>query len=302
MSLASIIGLGYSGYGKLNNIPLLLLPSGSPEEENLIKSEGSYHYNPSLNVGQLPARQKRSLSISFNTIVSPKTLTLLKPLTYGWRNLHDMDNVPEVPFTYVVGTEEGFEGTGYVDSVTLTAAPDSFVTMTVDLKTWLWKELGSDNPLTKIGTPVFGPISGPLSGPLLDPAYKPVAGWNGAVITPVISTNAIVQRYSLKLNNNWNYQTLLEARSSPPNPSLITAGNLDVSLEIVWSAFKKDRPLNSGSFQICIGGATPDKALDTIYIDNMVREPRSFEGGGSPNQMVNWQANYFAQGAIPRSN
>src|SRR4051794_21075387 len=115
MSLASIIGLGYSGYAIIGGVPILLLPSGIPETENLIKSEGSFHPNPAFNTGHLPARQKRSLNISFSTVVSPKTIALLKPLTYGWRISESlMDNLQEVPFYYIVGTEEGFQGTGHI--------------------------------------------------------------------------------------------------------------------------------------------------------------------------------------------
>lgn len=300
MSLASILGLGYSGYGILGGVPLLLLPSGTPEDEHLIKSEGAYHPDPASNTGQLPARQRRSLNISFSTNVTPRSYPLLKALTYSWRNLipaglgSQIDMVPEVPFSYVVGSQEGYQGLAHVDEVTLSADPESLLTMAVSLTSWQWEELSSPDPLDKMGSPI-------LSHLLTDPLNKPIAGWNSVVRTDVVNLEAIVKSYSLKLTNNWTYQSFLAGFEAPPNPSLISAGNLDVSLEITWSANRQDRPKNSGAFEIDIK-AYPGPVLDTIYLDRMVREPRSFQGGGSPNELIQWQMTYYLQGGIPRSN
>jgi hypothetical protein len=298
MSMATLIGLGYSGYAILNNIPILLLPSGTTEDEHLIMSEGSFHPDPANNTNQLVAYQRRSLNLSIQTIVSPRTWPLLKALTYSWRNQAQIDHVPEVPFTYVLASGEGFKGSGYVDDVTLTATPDQFLTMGIGFTAWLWEELGVSalpltDPFIKLGPRVLSPF--------FDTMYKPIAGWNCPVTTSVISHEAILQQYSLKFANNWVYQTFLGGYPSPPNPGLISAGQLDVNLDISWVAARKDRPLNAGTFQFKIGGAKPGSVLDTMYIDYMVRGSKNFDGGGAPNQMINWHASYMCEGPIPRS-
>jgi hypothetical protein len=291
MSVASLIGLGYSGYSILNGVPLLMLPSTTPENENLIKSTGAFNPDPAYSTGDLPAKQKRSLNLSITTLVSPRTWPLLKALTYGWRTVATVDYVGEVPFVYSPGNQEGFQGNCYVDEVSLTVAPDALMTLTFNLTSWIWKDFGSSNPLSKMGTPVLSPF--------FDTMYKPVVGWNSIVVTNALSLNAIVSNYGLRLANNWNYQTFLAGYLQAPNPGLITAGNLNVTLDISWYAMRRDRPKDSGPFKIQIGGGANDSILDTVYLDRMIREPRQIDGGVSPDQMIKWNATYFARGPKP---
>ena len=116
-------GLGYSGYAVLNGIPIPLLPGSATEDENIIKSAGSYHFDPSFSVGQLAVKNRRSLPLSFSTFICPRTMPLVKALMYGWRTSPVsiglpalMDNVLEVPFELYPAAGEGysgFGGTGY---------------------------------------------------------------------------------------------------------------------------------------------------------------------------------------------
>src|SRR6516165_8686626 len=92
-------GLGYSGYAIVADIPIPLLPGNAVENENIIKSAGSYHYDPAVSVGQLPVKNRRSLPLSFSTFICPRTMPLVKILTYGWRTLALMDTVGETQFS-----------------------------------------------------------------------------------------------------------------------------------------------------------------------------------------------------------
>lgn len=290
MSLATSIGLGYSGYSFLNNVPILMLPSSSPENENILKASGAFHPDPAFSTGQIPAKQRRSLNLTLQTLITKSSMPLVKVLTYGWRHLSSMDTAPEIPFTYVVGNNEGFQGLCYIDEINLTADPESFVTMSINITSWVWTEISSPNPLSKMGTPILQPLSN---------AHKPIPGWQTLVKNSAISSNSIPLNWSLRLANNWQYQTFNGGFLQAPNPSLITAGNLEVNLAMSWMANRRDRPRESGAVQIQIG-TTP--ILDTIYIDRLIREPRQFEGGGSGDTLIKWSSTFFGQGSIPRSN
>jgi hypothetical protein len=282
-------GIGYSGYAILADVPIPLLPGNATEQENIIKSTGSYHFDPAFAVGQIPVKNRRSLPLSFSTFICPRTMPLVKFLSYGWRVLGSMDMVGETPFSLFPAAGEGYTGTGYVEEIIITGAPDSFVTLTINMTSWVWSEIPSPRPVQK-----FGRALSPL-----DNAYKPIAGWATIPNFSVISSNAIPTNWSLNIKNNWTYQSFLEGYSMPPNPALINAGDLDVIFSLGWVAARNSRPLDTGSLQLQIG--VPQ--IDKIYIDNLIRDPqRSFTGIGSSNEPVKWEAQYYAQGSLPRSN
>jgi hypothetical protein len=282
-------GLGYSGYATLNGIPIPLLPGNATENENMIKSAGAYHYDPALAVGQIPVKNRRSLPLSFSTFICPRTMPLVKALTYGWRTLGLMDMVGETPFGLFPAAGEGYSGSGYVEELTLTGSPDSLVSLNVNMTCWVWQEVPSLQPLQKMGAAL---------APMSD-AYKPVAGWATIPNFSVILPNAIPMNWSLSLRNNWQYQSFLGGYTQPPNPGLVTAGDLDVTFTIAWLAARNSRPLDTGSLQLQIG--VPQ--IDKIYIDTLFRDPqRAFTGIAGPNEPIKWEASYYGQGSLPRSN
>jgi hypothetical protein len=286
---ANYLGLGYSGYAIINTIPVPLLPGSATENENIIKSAGSYHYDPAVAVGQLPAKNRMSLPLSFATFICPRTMPLVKALTYGWRSLGSMDTVGEVPFTLIPGGGQGYQGTGYVDELSLSGDPGNLVGLNINMTCWVWNNVPSLAPLQKGGR-ILAP---------LDPAYKPVAGWQTIPYFSVIASNAIPTRWSLSLKNNWSYVAFLAGYTQPPNPALIVAGDLDVIFEISWLAPRNAQPLNTGSLALQIGSPQ----IDRIFIDRLVRDPhRQFSGIGSANDPVQWEASYYCQGGLPRSN
>jgi hypothetical protein len=292
MSLESIIGAGYSGYGIVSGIPLLMLSTNGPENENLLRSTGAYHSDPAKSTGQLPAKQRRSLSLNIQTLVTPRIWKLVKRLTYGWRNLNAMDSLSEVPFEYVAGAGEGYRGTCYVDNLSLNTDATSFLVMSLQLTSWVWTDLSTSTAPDKIGKRLLNPQ---------DPLYKPISGWQTIPYNSCLSAESIVQGWSLEFNNNWTYQTFSGGYLEPPNPALITAGNLDTVLVMTWMARRQDRPGESGTVRIQIGVAP--NIIDTLYIDQVIREPsRQLNNSGDPDTVIQWQASFFVKGKIPYSN
>ena len=282
-------GLGYSGYAILNGIPIPLLQGNSPETENIIKSSGAYHYDPKFAIGQLPAKNRRSLPLTFSMFICPRTMPLVKALTYGWRTLALMDMVGETSFELYPAVGEGYRGSGYVDELTIAGDPGSLVSLNIGMTCWVWSEIPSPQSLQK-----FGSALAPLSND-----YKPLAGWQTIPYFPVISNNAIPLNWSLTLKNNWQFQSFLSGYTQPPNPSLITAGDLDITFNITWLAARNSRPLDVGSLQLQMG--VPQ--IDRIFIDNLIRDTqREFTGIAGPNEPIKWESSYYAQGSIPRSN
>jgi hypothetical protein len=282
-------GLGYSGYAVINGIPIPLLPGNATENENIIKSSGSYHSNPAMAMGQLPVKNRKSLPLNFSTFICPRTMPLVKALTYGWRTLALMDMVDEVSFGLYPAAGEGYSGSGYVDELTIAGSPESLVSLNLGVTSWVWSETPSSQPLQK-----FGRALAPM-----DAGYKPVAGWATIPYFPVISGNAVPMNWSLTIRNNWSYQAFLAGYTQPPNPALITAGDLDVTFNITWLAARNSRPADTGSLQLQIG--VPQ--IDRIFIDNLIRDPqRAFTGIAGQNEPIKWEASYYAQGSIPRSN
>ena len=289
MSFGNLIGPGYSGYAILNGIPIPMLPGNATENENAIKSAGSYGTDPAQSIGALAVRNRRSLQLSFNTFICPRTMPLVKDLVYGWRQLNLIDYVGEIPFTFIAGNQEGYEGTGYVDTLELTCDEGSLVGLTVSMTCYVWKEMQSFQPLPRLGR-ILEPFSD---------SYKPLPFWKTLPNFSGISSDAIPQSWNLSFNNNWSYQTFLGGYTSPPNPGLITAGDLDITFDITWVASRNSRPLDHGSLRLQLG--VPP--LDTIFIDRLIRDPqRQFTGTGMQNEAIKWDASYYVQGSIPRSN
>jgi hypothetical protein len=282
-------GLGYSGYAIVQGIPIPLLPGNATENENIIKSGGSYHFDPSRAIGQLPAKNRKSLPLSFSTFICPRTMPLVKTLSYGWRTLADMDMVGETQFSLFPAVGEGYTGFGYVDELTMSGSGESLVTLNISMTCWVWQEIPSLRSLQKYGA-VFAPMSN---------EYKPTPGWASIPNFPVISPEAVPMNWTLTLRNNWQYQSFLAGYAQPPNPALIVAGDLDVTFTIAWLAVRNSRPLDTGSLRLQIG--VPP--IDVIYIDHLIRDPqRAFTGIGGPNEPIKWEAEYYGQGNIPRSN
>lgn len=287
---SELLGLGYSGYAILNHIPIPLLPSSVTENMNLVKSDGSFSSDPFTSIGQLPAKQRKSLNISLVTYISPATVLLISHLTYTWRTFLNVDFVPEVPFTVVGASGEGYVGVGYVDEVTVDCRVEQAVTLTVGLTSWVWREVDRGEAWPRDARQLA-----PLSV-----AYKPLAFWQTVPATTMVQAGAIPQSWSLSLKNNWQYKTFLAGYLVPPNPGLVYPGQLDCVLNMEWVGRRRDRPLERGSARLQLGVAP--QVLDTIVLDRVILDPtRQVTNVGTPNGLVNWNASYYALGAVPRS-
>jgi hypothetical protein len=293
-------GLGYSGYALVQGIPIPLLPGNATENENIIKSSGAYHYDPFWAVGEVPVKNRRSLSLTFSTFICKRTMPIVKLLSYDWRSSPDkMDNVSETQFSLYPAVGEGYDGFGYVDEITMSGAPDALVSLNITMTTWVWKEVQAPQSWRL-------PYGAGVIAPFTD-VYKPIAGWQTIPSFSVISDQAIPMSWTLTLRNNWQYQSFLAGYTQPPNPALITAGDLDVIFTMSWLAVRNSRPLESGNLRLQIGGTpigmSPSIApLDVIYIDKLIRDPqRSFAGTAEPNGPIRWEASYYVQGSLPKS-
>jgi hypothetical protein len=275
-------GLGYSGYAVLNGIPIPLLPGNATEMENIIKAEGSYHYDPSIAMGQLPAKNRRSLPLSFATFICPATMPLVKALTYNWRSLNLIDMVPEVPFELYPAVGEGYSsvaaGGGYVDELTIAGSPESLVSLNINMTAWVWDDVpASQSSAWSGGTQWHGKgILAPMSD-----AYRPIAGWQTIPSFSVIPEKSVPMNWTMAFRNNWTYQAFLGGYGylEPPNPTLIVAGDLDITFTIAWLAARNSPPADSGSLRLQIGGTPAGmfpavQPLDVIYIDRLIRDPQ----------------------------
>jgi hypothetical protein len=288
VSLATFLGMGFSGYAVLNRRTIPLLSTSIPENDNLIKSEGSFSSDPERSVGQIPSQNRRSLTFTIPTSVCPKTVPLIKDLTYGWRNSVDIDRVSEVPFKMVVASGEGYEGVAYVDDLSLTCQPQNLMQMDITLTSWIWTDISFPVPIVRDSHALL---------PLSD-EYKPIAGWQTIPTMTAIGINSTPLNWSLKLNNNWQYQSFLGGYLSAPNPELIMPGPLEVDLNMTWLANRQDRPQRVGTATLQIG--VP--AQTTITIPRLIRQPaRQADGTGDSGNYLKWTANFSALGASPSS-
>jgi len=288
--LDTVLGLGYSGYAIVAGKPILLNPSNPTENDNLIKSSGSYATDAALANGQLPTRDRRSLTVNLETYVTPDSASLIRTLTYAFRTNAGILPVPEVPLELVMANREGYSGLGHVDSLTISAQENSLTTMSIAMTLWVWTDLFP--PVVEPGTPRVQKILPPFSD-----VHKPIASHNALVFPGMIVGPSVVTGWQLVLTNNWQYVQLLEGTFVAPNPRLIYPGPLDSQVSLTWLARNDDRPLESGDFRMKIGVPTP--VIET-RIPRMVRDPnRSPTGVGAQNEAVRWTASYYALGAVP---
>jgi hypothetical protein len=286
--LDEILGLGYSGYAIVQGTPILLLPSSPTENENQRKAEGAYSTDPARASGPLPVRHRRSLNLNLTTPLNPASIPLIKSLTYGWRNFLTADLVSEVPLRAIISNGEGYEGSGYLDELSLqvSASNDAPPTISMSFTLWVWNDLYNIQP-----TPKAQRILDPFS-----PDYKLIPSWQ-TIPTFTGIENSIATDWSLSLANNWTYQPFLGGYLEPPNPGLIYPGPLDCKLNITWFAKKASRPPDVTAAVLKLG---TNPTISTINIDRLVRDPqRAATGWGSINEIVKWTATYYATENVP---
>lgn len=288
ISLDEILAMGYSGYATINNTPIPLLSSSVAEEDNLINSSDPFSTVAELAAGTMVAKDRRALRITLNTELSQSNLHLIGDLTFGpWRNSTSITSATPTEINIYKGSGEGYKSSSYVDRVSLKVGNAGAITFSIQATAWVWTDLNAGTVAQKQG---FGVQT-------YQNQYKPVPHWLGTIDTnlvPSSSNNGTVLEWDLNLNNNWQFDHLLEATLEPPNPAQIYPGPLEGDLSLKWLARKDCRPKESGNAIIRIkdpsSRAHPD--ILTINLPLLVRESRNTDALGEGNSPVKWEASY----------
>jgi hypothetical protein len=279
--------MGFSGYAVLDGVPLLLLPSGPQEAENLIKSSGAYSTDPGANAGPIQVQNRRALSFNLTTHLSINTAPLIKKHGYAWRSLAFIDNYIPPTAKLILANGEGYEGQAYIETITVGAQVEQLAAVTFGITFWIWQEVRSTEPTPKQALAV-NPT---------DPANRPIPYWQTIPESTCMGAEAIPQSWNLSLNHNWQYHTFQTASLVPPNPALVYPGMLEAKFDVTWLARRNDRPRNVGQATIKLG--TNPEVLK-ITLPKLIRDPQlTPQGVGAANDPIRWSASYYLSESIP---
>lgn len=284
-SFQDILAMGYGGYAVINGTPIPLLGASANEEDNLILSSGPIATSSNLAAGVVASKDRRALRISLNIPLSPAILHLIPDLSYGtWRSSSSIGLSSATSIIVHKGSGEGYNAQAYVDSVSLSVSQNSLVTLSISATSWVWEDMSSISPIPRF-------VRG------LDPSssgYKPIPNWLALISTDILSNQSVLTDWDLNLNNNWEFEHLLEATFEPSNPPQVYPGPLEGDLGLKWLATRNERPLEAGSAIITLNDPNPGShpTLLTISIPKLVRESRTTSGLGVPNDPLLWEASY----------
>lgn len=297
--LDDILGMGFSGYARLDNRYFFIDPSNVSESENLTKSaNANAGAGISVSVGQPVSRQRRSLDISLSTPLSQESMSAALDTCVLWRSEGSPGRAHD--FELVVAGGEGFRcqnseevPTAYVESVTINSDAESIATVSFTIKAWTWFESTSTGSTPRVSS-ALSPF---------DDKYAVIPGWL-ACCEHTGTTGFSVNGWSVTMNNNWQYRALLEAaKSQPPDPRVIYPGPLDVTMDIDLVAERDTKPAESGTGRMLIGNpnnTSGDDLFDVVF-PTMVRDPqRSYGNFATPNVPVAWRSSWYGLSLVPQ--
>ena len=295
--LEDIAGLGYSGYCKINNVFVPYNPSSVSESDNHIEAEASIGNNPSHPMGRIPVRSRKSLDVTISTDITLTTLELLNTELLTPR--FNGSVYYETPLEIVSARGLGYKTTeAYLESVSLSATPESLGTMDFTFKAWVWEEMDFDPLISgsvgpKVSSQVFS---------VLGQDHYPIPGWQTKFESSGQSGDCL--DWSVDFNNNYTYKTFCEATTIPPNPRLVYKGRLECTFSTSTLTEKDNRPEECTDIKFTFGGSCPNTSARYIparYLDILeaYRNSRSMSGYGSQDELVRWTADYSALGQTP---
>jgi len=287
-----VLGLGFAGFAKIDDVFLMLNASSAIEEDNLMKSAGAVSTVISRAAGQTPVRDRRGLSLTLSSDLTPLTADLIARTMYDWRRSNLLGNTHEVEVSIAGG--EGYTTTeGYVESVSMSSPQGALCSVSFTIRSWSWTDT--------TGVELQREASAFL--PFNDPNFQPIPNWDTEVEFDAQPGECL--EFQLDLDNNWFFGELLEGTRLPPTPRFISAGPLILNFTYTTLAKKGERPAESGSPKITLGGspslgANPAVPEKVIEIPLVYRDPsRQLMSFGEQNGVVRWQASWQALGVIP---
>lgn len=286
--LEDLLGMGYSGYAILDDVPMFLRPSSVVENDNHQKSEASFSTNHMITHGNLVARDRKSLTIDLETHYCPAIAGLVKKHSYGeWREHLNIDMTGPLQATIVFCNGEGYQCSLYIQKIEISCANNSLVTVKFSCTSWFWQDLLSNQVQPREGFELL-----PFSE-----EYNPVPFWKTTIETSVYNTNAVVFSWNLSFDNHWEFDQLLQGTIFAPNPQMVYVGQLETTLTLSWIALRSTRILDSGSFSLKIG---TEPVITQIEFPLMhcegTRKPNPL---GSPNEVGKWEATFKTLGHSP---
>lgn len=290
-NLIDVLGLGYSGYVKVDDTYLLLLPSSADEQDNNLKSSGSVSTLVSESAGTTPASDRRSLKVSLSVVMTPAAAAVIAESTFQFRRSESLRNPQSL--LVVIANGEGYQtAEAYCDSCSISSQDGQLCSAQLEFTAWIWEDL-EGHELERVQSAFL---------PFNEPEHQPIPHWAACVEMGAQPGNCM--GFDLNLNNNYYYGQLLEAAAGPPNPRLISAGPLDLTFTYRTLAVRGSRPAEAGSFNITFG-CQPAGPVDAapVYRYNVpfvYRDPnRTLNSYGQADGVVAWQALWYALGAMP---
>ena len=284
-----ILGLGFAGFAVLDGVPLLMLPSNATAQDNLLRSSGAVSNIIARAIGETIARDRRSLNINITTPLTSATAALMGTTTFQWWSAglngrsHTLRISPSTGDSFL--TNEAF-----VQSVNLTVGENQLSTLSFSITAYRFEKIAGGS------IPRQQTIINPST-----PYNQPLPYWACLISSPAIGTPL---GFTMALNNNYQFNQLLESTVRPPTPRMVSPGPFSCEINVTTLAPPGADPLERGSIDIQLGtGGTVAQftpPVTRIRIPYVYREPQfTYQGMGGPNDPIKLQVGYKALGDSP---
>lgn len=291
MSVFDFLGLGFSGHVKIAGKPLPLDPSQNSALDNLIKSSSNVSSSMASAEGDIPVRDRRSLTLGITVPMCAAALRCFDLVMFSWRR--DGDFRAAFSVEAIIASGEGFRSaTAYFTGGSLNVPNEGLCSVTFEVTAWEWENVtGTDGP-DRISQEV--PV-------LTSDEYQPIPHW--ATTLNHSGQPGICQSIDFSGDQRYTFGQLLEITPRPPTPRVITGGPLTLGLTYVTIAKAGQRPAESGSVEMEIGGVTVAGNSIPAFVFSvpfMYRDPQyNFTGWGSQNELIRLSAGWSILGQTP---
>ena len=291
MSVFDALGLGFSGYVEIDGKPLPLDPSQNAALDNLIKSQSNVSSVMSQAEGDIPVRDRRSLTLGITVPMCAAALRCYDRVMFEWRRNGDYKAAFSVKA--IIASGEGFESSeAYFTGGSLNVPQEGLCSVTFEVTAWRWENLTGTNGPDRVDRKV----------PVLNNAdYQPIPFWAASMTHS--GQPGICQSIDFAGDQRYFFGQLLEVTARPPTPRVVTGGPLSLNLTYVTIAEAGGRPAESGSATMKIGGvviAGNGIPEFTFSVPFMYRDPQySFTGWGSAEELIRLSVGWALLGETP---
>lgn len=291
-SIQTMLGLGYAGAANIDGFWMMLKGSSVSEDDNIIKSSGAIANSVPLATGEIPVRNRRSLSISVSSDLTYSSARCAAANSFNWRNSGFFARACNVSL-YLANGEGYFSNQAFVDQISISVPEGQLGSVQFTIKSYVWTDLaGSVTPRLQAA---FNPYASGL--------HQPIPHWAAPVNHP--GQPGVPLNWTLNINNGYQFYQLVEGVFGyPPNPRVIVAGPLIVDLNLTTLAYPGQRASEvSSGVQCQMGGYTVSGVAvpGTLFTLPVVyRDPsRQAQGFGEQNVPIKWQAAWKVLGPCP---